>query len=133
MVMAFAFSIATPQSLMLCGNKALFGDLPKIPAPTVAGRKRHSIAFAKAAGDSSESSSSGSIVKYVQNAWNSSEDRIALAGFGFAAIVAIWASVNLIGAIDKLPVVQVPLSSLEYCFLGGSYIDTSSLNLIGKS
>lgn len=61
--------------------------------------------------DDSSDSSSGNIVKYVRSAWSNSEDRIALAGFGFAAIVAFRASANLITAIDKLPLLP---SSLEF-------------------
>ncbi|KAF2323422.1 hypothetical protein GH714_035380 [Hevea brasiliensis] len=37
--------------------------------------------------------------------WDKSEDRLALFGLGFAAIVALWASTNLISAIDKLPLI----------------------------
>ncbi|GMQ08618.1 hypothetical protein CsSME_00052262 [Camellia sinensis var. sinensis] len=50
----------------------------------------------KATGESSESSTSLSIVKSVQNVWDSSENRLALIGLGFAAVVAVWASANLI-------------------------------------
>ncbi|GMQ08619.1 hypothetical protein CsSME_00052262 [Camellia sinensis var. sinensis] len=59
----------------------------------------------KATGESSESSTSLSIVKSVQNVWDSSENRLALIGLGFAAVVAVWASANLITAIDKLPLI----------------------------
>lgn len=34
--------------------------------------------------------------------WNNSEDRIGLVGLGFAAIVAIWASSNLIVVITEI-------------------------------
>ncbi|XP_072968322.1 protein CURVATURE THYLAKOID 1C, chloroplastic [Typha angustifolia] len=107
--MASIFAVA-PPSFILCGNKTLLRNPRQIPSPKVAGRKRLAIFTAKASGDGSESSSN-SIVKYVEKAWNSSEDRIALAGLGFAAIVAAWASTNLVAAIDKLPLVP---SALEF-------------------
>ncbi|KAF3339798.1 Protein CURVATURE THYLAKOID 1C [Carex littledalei] len=72
------------------------------PPLTPFGEKRNSLVVAKAVGDSSESSS-GSIVKSVQTAWSSPEDRLALAGLGFAGLVYIWAARNLISAVDKLP------------------------------
>lgn len=65
----------------------------------------------KATGESSESSTSLSIVKSVQNIWDDSEDRLPLVGLGFAALVAVWASANVITAVDKLPVVP---SALEF-------------------
>ncbi|XP_039122638.1 protein CURVATURE THYLAKOID 1C, chloroplastic isoform X3 [Dioscorea cayenensis subsp. rotundata] len=73
-------------------------------------RKRCFTVVAKAVGDDSDSSS-GSFVKYVRNAWNNSEDRLALVGLGFAAIAAFWASSSLIAAIDKLPFIP---SALEF-------------------
>ncbi|KAJ8483999.1 hypothetical protein OPV22_016484 [Ensete ventricosum] len=70
----------------------------------VAGGRRCLSVVVKAMGDSSDTSSdASSIVKDVQNAWSNSEDRIAFVGLGFAAIVAVWASSNLIAAVDKLP------------------------------
>ncbi|KAL2928491.1 Protein CURVATURE THYLAKOID 1C chloroplastic [Bienertia sinuspersici] len=59
----------------------------------------------RATGDSSESSTSLSVIKSVQNFWDKPEDRIAVIGLGFTAIVAFWASINLVSAIDKLPVI----------------------------
>ncbi|XP_028127409.1 uncharacterized protein LOC114323916 isoform X2 [Camellia sinensis] len=93
----------------------------------------------KATGESSESSTSLSIVKSVQNVWDSSENRLALIGLGFAAVVAVWASANLITAIDKLPLIPsafefigILFSSGSLCF-SGSYIGISCSNLTGKS
>ncbi|KAK3225402.1 hypothetical protein Dsin_005264, partial [Dipteronia sinensis] len=37
--------------------------------------------------------------------WDNSEDRLGIIGLGFAAVVALWASANLITAIDKLPII----------------------------
>ncbi|PSS17930.1 Protein CURVATURE THYLAKOID 1C like [Actinidia chinensis var. chinensis] len=69
------------------------------------GRQDRVAIVTKATGESSESSTSRSIVKSVQNVWENSEDRFALIGLGFTSIVAIWASANLITAIDKLPII----------------------------
>ncbi|MBA0779382.1 hypothetical protein Gotri_003638, partial [Gossypium trilobum] len=68
--------------------------------------RRNCAVFVKATGDSSESSTSLSIVKSVRNVWDKSdEDRVGLIGLGFAAIVALWTSTNLISVIDKLPII----------------------------
>ncbi|XP_030464659.1 protein CURVATURE THYLAKOID 1C, chloroplastic isoform X1 [Syzygium oleosum] len=65
----------------------------------------------KAMGESSDSSTSLSVVKSVQNIWDKSEDRVAIIGLGFAGVVALWATANLVTAIDKLPVIP---SALEF-------------------
>ncbi|KAG6782174.1 hypothetical protein POTOM_011566 [Populus tomentosa] len=48
--------------------------------------------------------------------WDDSEDRLALVGLGFAALVAIWTSAKLIPAIDKLPVVPSVLELIGILF-----------------
>lgn len=60
----------------------------------------------KASGESSDSSTDLDVVSTIQNVWDKSEDRLGLIGLGFAGIVALWASLNLITAIDKLPVIS---------------------------
>ncbi|XP_058228006.1 protein CURVATURE THYLAKOID 1C, chloroplastic [Rhododendron vialii] len=80
----------------------LFRTLQKFTLFATGERQGRVSLVAKATGESSESSSL-SIVKSVQNVLDKSEDRFALIGLGFAGIVAIWASINLITAIDKLP------------------------------
>nr|GMC53807.1 protein CURVATURE THYLAKOID 1C, chloroplastic [Ipomoea batatas] len=65
---------------------------------------------AKATSEGSESSTSISF-KSIRNVWDKSEDRIALIGLGFAGIVGVWAAINLVAAIDKLPIVP---STLEF-------------------
>ncbi|XP_015867451.4 protein CURVATURE THYLAKOID 1C, chloroplastic isoform X2 [Ziziphus jujuba] len=95
-----------PPSLLANERKSLFRALPKLPVYSVGERQnRVSFVAVKATGESSESSSSLSIVKSVQSAWDKSEDRLAFVGLGFAAVVALWASTNLITAIDRLPVI----------------------------
>ncbi|GJR23990.1 hypothetical protein Tco_0972517 [Tanacetum coccineum] len=85
--------------------------LPKADASSCNNNKRgrgqqgRVAVIAKASG-SSESSTSLNIVESVQNVWDKPEDRIALFGLGFASVVALWASLNLVTAIDKIPVVS---------------------------
>ncbi|XP_078151510.1 protein CURVATURE THYLAKOID 1C, chloroplastic-like isoform X1 [Carex rostrata] len=100
--MALAFAILSPP-LTSFGTRQLASRVaPKLLFCQVSGEKRNNLVVAKAVADSSESSS-GSIVKSVQTAWSSPEDRLALAGLGFAGLVYIWAAKNLISAVDKLP------------------------------
>ncbi|KAF3783958.1 CURVATURE THYLAKOID 1C protein [Nymphaea thermarum] len=68
-----------------------------------------------ATGEKSDPSSE-SILKSIAASWNSSEDRIALAGLGFAAIAAIWASSNLITVIDNLPFIPTALELVGILF-----------------
>ncbi|KAI3945219.1 hypothetical protein MKX01_034980 [Papaver californicum] len=108
--MASITSIATPTpSLILQGRKTLFRPLQQVQV-SATGEKRRSIAFVvKATRESSDSSLS--IVESVQNAWDKSEDRIAIVGLGFAGIVGFWALTNVVSAIDNLPILP---STLEF-------------------
>ncbi|KAL9304458.1 hypothetical protein ACSQ67_021721 [Phaseolus vulgaris] len=66
--------------------------------------RRSNVSFVvKASGESSESSTSLTVFKSVQNVWDQPEDRLGLFGLGFAAVAAFWASTNLVAAVDKLP------------------------------
>ncbi|CAA6661004.1 unnamed protein product [Spirodela intermedia] len=102
--MAYASAVGMP-SLFYGGKRALSGN-----ARELRGRKGYKGIVAKAAGDSSDSSSP-SIAEIVQNAWGNSDDRLGIVGVGFASIAVFWASVNLITAIDSLPFVP---SALEF-------------------
>uniref|UniRef100_A0A0E0C807 Cyanobacterial aminoacyl-tRNA synthetase CAAD domain-containing protein n=1 Tax=Oryza meridionalis TaxID=40149 RepID=A0A0E0C807_9ORYZ len=110
--MASALAVARPAALSpRGGSKSITGNLPMLPAvPStrlVSGRMRsRNVVAAKAAQDSSEPSS-GSVVKYVQSSFSTPEDLFALAGIGFAGIAALWASINLVEVIDKLPVLPL--------------------------
>lgn len=44
-------------------------------------------------------------VKSIQDAWDKTEDKLAVGGLGFSAILVLWASTGLISAIDKLPII----------------------------
>ncbi|GMN37202.1 hypothetical protein TIFTF001_006626 [Ficus carica] len=94
-----------PPPLLVQGRKTLVRAFSKLPVPPIKERQNRVSIAVKATGESSESSTSLSITKSVQNLWDNSEDRLALIGLGFAAIVAIWASANLISAIDRLPLI----------------------------
>ncbi|KAK1265846.1 hypothetical protein QJS04_geneDACA019327 [Acorus gramineus] len=114
--MASTTAIASPSLLHFGGKRPILGNLQRISALHVSRRRRSVAIVAKAVSDSSDSSGSESIVTYISNAWNKSEDRIAFAGLGFAGIVALWASINLIGAIDKLPLVPSVLEFIGILF-----------------
>ncbi|XP_021312360.1 protein CURVATURE THYLAKOID 1C, chloroplastic isoform X1 [Sorghum bicolor] len=109
MMMACGLAVAQPAaSLAPSGKRSLSGGRPPwLPSPRLFSDKliRSRSVVAKAAQDSSESS--GSIVKYVTSSFSTAEDIFGLAGIGFAAIAALWASVNLIEIIDKLPVLPL--------------------------
>uniref|UniRef100_A0A0D9V5Y3 Cyanobacterial aminoacyl-tRNA synthetase CAAD domain-containing protein n=1 Tax=Leersia perrieri TaxID=77586 RepID=A0A0D9V5Y3_9ORYZ len=110
--MASAIAVAGPAALLpRGGSKSISCSLPRLPAAPgnrfVSGRMRsRNVVAVKAAQDSAESSS-GSIVKNIQSSFNTPEDLFAIAGIGFAGIAALWASVNLVEAIDKLPVLPL--------------------------
>ncbi|KAB1220167.1 Protein CURVATURE THYLAKOID 1C, chloroplastic [Morella rubra] len=91
--------------LLVHGKKTIFRTLQKFPVPSISERLSRATVIVKATTEGSESSTSLSITKSVQNVWDKPEDRLALVGLGFAAIVALWASANVITAIDKLPVI----------------------------
>ncbi|KAG9141498.1 hypothetical protein Leryth_001931 [Lithospermum erythrorhizon] len=107
--MASTLAQLPPPTILFNSRPPLFATLQRITMPTLEGKKIRYTIVAKATGESSESSNSLSIVESVQNVWNKSEDRIALIGLGFAAIVGLWASANLVAAIDKLPLVPSAL------------------------
>ncbi|KAI7752562.1 hypothetical protein M8C21_016974 [Ambrosia artemisiifolia] len=67
--------------------------------------KQGRVAFtAKATSQSSESSTSLKTVDSAQSLLDKPEDLVALLGVGFAVVVALWASLSVTTAIDKLPV-----------------------------
>ncbi|KAL0696668.1 hypothetical protein Bca4012_063848 [Brassica carinata] len=93
------------------GNDSSFFLFDKISSLSVSSflvdRRSPSIGLmVKASGESSESSTDLDVVSSIQNVWDKSEDRLGLIGLSFAGIVAFWASLNIITAIDKLPVIS---------------------------
>ncbi|XP_052183175.1 protein CURVATURE THYLAKOID 1C, chloroplastic [Diospyros lotus] len=106
-----------PPPLFFNGRQPLLLRTLRKFAVSASGERHGRVAIvAKARSESSESSTSLSVVKSVQNIWDNSEDRIALVGLGFAAIVAIWASANLVTAIDKLPILPSVLEFIGILF-----------------
>ncbi|XP_031277767.1 protein CURVATURE THYLAKOID 1C, chloroplastic isoform X1 [Pistacia vera] len=106
-----------PPPLLVQGRKTLFRTLQKLPLSPIKERQNRVCVVVKATGESSDSSSSLTIVKSVQNVqWDNSEDRLGLIGLGFAAIVGVWASVNLVTAIDKVPLIPNVLEFIGILF-----------------
>ncbi|KAL6845192.1 hypothetical protein ACP4OV_024687 [Aristida adscensionis] len=111
MIQACALAAAQPAAALVPPGRAslsLSGHLPRLPSPGFSGSRiliRNRSVAAKVTQDSSESS--GSIVRYVKDSFSTPGDIFALAGIGFAALAALWASVNLVEAIDKLPVLPL--------------------------
>ncbi|KAL5756068.1 hypothetical protein ACOSQ2_020814 [Xanthoceras sorbifolium] len=102
--------------LLVQGRKTLFRTLQKLPVSPIKERQNHAALIVKATGESSESSNSLTVFKSVQNVWDKSEDRLGLIGLGFAAVVALWASANLITTIDKLPLIPNALELIGILF-----------------
>lgn len=106
-----------PPLLSVHLRKPRLEALGKFPASTIKATDRQVLSVVKATTrEGSESSSSLSIIKSVQNAWDKSEDRVGVIGLGFAAIVALWASANLISAIDSLPIIPGLLEFIGILF-----------------
>ncbi|KAK3027064.1 hypothetical protein RJ639_040896 [Escallonia herrerae] len=105
--------------LFVSERRPLLTPPQQFSVSAIGGGKGRVAVIAKAIGESSESSTSLSIVKSVQSIWDKSEDRIALIGLGFAGVVAFWASINLITAIDKLPLIPSALEFIGILFSSG--------------
>ncbi|CAK9197075.1 unnamed protein product [Sphagnum troendelagicum] len=59
-----------------------------------------------------------SALKSVQEAWDKLDDKLAVGGLGFAALIVLWASTGLIGAIDKLPLIPAVFEFVGILFSG---------------
>ncbi|KAH8514368.1 hypothetical protein H0E87_007268 [Populus deltoides] len=114
-------SLPSPP-LLVHGKRTLFSTLQTLPLSPIKDRQNCVSVVVRATGESSESSPPLGIVKSVKNIWDDSEDRLALVGLGFAALVAIWTSAKLIPAIDKLPVVPSVLELIGILFSSVSNI-----------
>ncbi|XP_027906816.1 protein CURVATURE THYLAKOID 1C, chloroplastic [Vigna unguiculata] len=89
--------------LLLPARNSHPGTFPTFPVSLLSGRRSNVSLVVKASAGSSESSTSLTVFKSVQNVWDQPEDRLALFGLGFAAVAAFWAATNLVAAVDKLP------------------------------
>ncbi|KAI5593976.1 hypothetical protein BDE02_03G045800 [Populus trichocarpa] len=114
-------SLPSPP-LLVHGKRTLSSTLQTLPLSPIKDRQNCVSVVVRATGESSESSAPLGIVKSVKNIWDDSEDRLALVGLGFAALVAIWTSAKLIPAIDKLPVVPSVLELIGILFSSGRAI-----------
>ncbi|CAH8386019.1 unnamed protein product [Eruca vesicaria subsp. sativa] len=100
-------SATLPPPLLLTQRKPNLTSIQKLPFSLTRDRRNPSMALmVKASGKSSESSTDLDVISSIQNVWDKSEDRLGLIGLSFAGIVALWASLNIITAIDKLPVIS---------------------------
>ncbi|KAL3528746.1 hypothetical protein ACH5RR_008068 [Cinchona calisaya] len=111
--MASILAKLSPPPLFVNLKQPLLSSVQKVTLSGGIGDKRLAL-VAKATGDTSESSTS--LVKSVQNVWEKSEDRIALIGLGFAAVAGFWATINLVTAIDKLPLIPSVLELVGILF-----------------
>lgn len=57
-------------------------------------------------------------LKPVQEAWEKTDDKLAVGGLGFAAVIVLWASTGLIAAIDKLPLIPSAFEFVGILFSG---------------
>lgn len=106
-----------PPPLLLHDRNSFPGNFQNFSVSSLLPGRRSNVPFVvKASGESSESSTSLTVFKSVQNVWDKPEDRLGLFGLGFAAVVALWASTNLIAAIDKLPVIPISLELIGILF-----------------
>ncbi|KAF8077277.1 hypothetical protein N665_1049s0011 [Sinapis alba] len=100
-------SATLPPPLLLSQRKTNLTSVQKLPFSLIRDRRIPSMGLmVKAGGKSSESSTDLDVISSIQNVWDKSEDRLGLIGLSFAGIVALWASLNIITAIDKLPVIS---------------------------
>ncbi|VVB00469.1 unnamed protein product [Arabis nemorensis] len=102
-----SISATLPPPLLLTQRKPNLTSIQKLPFSLIREKRNRSIALmVKASGENSDSSTDLNVVSSIQNVWDKSEDRLGLIGLSFAGIVALWASLNLITTIDKLPVIS---------------------------
>ncbi|KAL8252402.1 hypothetical protein R6Q59_036095 [Mikania micrantha] len=87
-----------------CENRRPFST-PIHNYAAIGGKQGRAAFVAKATTGNFEPSTSLNIVGSVRNVWDKPEDLVALIGVGFASVATLWASLGVITAIDKLPVV----------------------------
>eukprot|EP00252_Welwitschia_mirabilis_P024240 TRINITY_DN711_c0_g1_i3.p1 TRINITY_DN711_c0_g1~~TRINITY_DN711_c0_g1_i3.p1 ORF type:complete len:154 (+),score=27.63 TRINITY_DN711_c0_g1_i3:128-589(+) len=69
-------------------------------------------------------------LKPVQEAWDKTDDKLAIGGLGFAALIILWASTGLIAAIDRLPILPSAFELIGILFSGKIF---SSLLYIART
>eukprot|EP00246_Nothoceros_aenigmaticus_P004076 TRINITY_DN15413_c0_g1_i1.p1 TRINITY_DN15413_c0_g1~~TRINITY_DN15413_c0_g1_i1.p1 ORF type:complete len:173 (-),score=26.86 TRINITY_DN15413_c0_g1_i1:454-972(-) len=63
------------------------------------------VAMASSEGENEPAQRALDAFKNIQESWEKVDDKLAIGGLGFAALLVLWASTGLIGAIDKLPII----------------------------
>jgi len=58
------------------------------------------------------------VLKKVQDAWEKTDDKVAISGLGVAGFVTLWAAAGLINAVDKLPLVPSLFEIVGILFSG---------------
>ncbi|KAJ4718105.1 protein CURVATURE THYLAKOID 1C, chloroplastic [Melia azedarach] len=116
MVLMASITTYLPPPLLVQGRKSFSRTLQKLPFSPIKEKQNRVTVVVNATRESSESSISLTVFKSVQNVWDKPEDRLGLIGLGFAAVVALWASANLITAIEKLPLIPNALELVGILF-----------------
>jgi len=58
------------------------------------------------------------LLKKAQDSWEKVDDKLAIGGLGFLALIVLWGSTGLISALDKLPVIPQFLELVGLLFTG---------------
>ncbi|KAK4410550.1 Golgin candidate 5 [Sesamum angolense] len=87
--------LPSPPLVVVNGRKSVSGTLQKLAMPSIKERQGCRGVKAKATGEGSETFNCQVRTECY---------RVGLIGLGFAGVVGFWASINLVAAIDKLPV-----------------------------
>ncbi|KAJ7297544.1 hypothetical protein O6H91_01G034600 [Diphasiastrum complanatum] len=87
-------------------------------ATIIKGSKRSAKIVVMATGESESSNPVASLFEGLQEAWEKTDDKLAIGGLGAAALVILWASTGLISAIDKLPLLPAFFEFVGILFTG---------------
>ncbi|KAL3681479.1 hypothetical protein R1sor_024435 [Riccia sorocarpa] len=80
-------------------------QLSTIGASPQDSKKRFSSVIVRASEQYDPSKQADDILKGLQEAWDKTDDKLAISGLAFAGFIVLWASTGLISAIDKLPLI----------------------------
>ncbi|KAL5171525.1 Protein CURVATURE THYLAKOID 1B, chloroplastic [Glycine soja] len=69
------------------------------------------------------------IVKTLQETWDKVDDKYAVSSLALVGVVALWGSVGLISAIDRLPLIPGILEIVGIGYTGGSFGTESKRNI----
>eukprot|EP00897_Mesotaenium_endlicherianum_P009355 jgi/Mesen1/8448/ME000475S07706 len=57
-------------------------------------------------------------IKEIQEAWDKTDDKLAISALGVSGLVVLWAASGLLGAIDRLPIIPAFLEFVGLLFSG---------------